>query len=524
MRISWAHLASAVLLAVMLSSTSVWARDAVKPTADPANPATAARPNILLIYCDDLALRAISAYGSNLIKTPNIDRLAQQGMLFTHCLVTNSLCGPARATVLTGKYSHRNRYYANEHGESFDSSQTTFPKLLQQAGYQTAVVGKWHLVSDPTGFDYWHILPGQGVYYNPPMIEMGRKAPQQGHATDVVTDIALDWLRSKRDPARPFMLMYQHKAPHRQWDPALEDLPLLAGEKVPEPDTLFDDYANRSSAARHQEMTIAKDMRDSADLKLDYSPPTARPAQATKFRAAFAAENEAFEKANLQGDDLTRWRYQRYMKNYLRTVAGVDRNLGRVLQYLDESGLADNTVVVFSSDQGFYLGEHGWFDKRWMYEESLHTPLIVRWPGKVKPASVCDQMVSNLDFAETFLDIAGVPAPAEMQGRSMLPLLQGQSVPDWRQSFYYHYYEFPGPHSVAHHYGVRTATHKLIHYPQLNEWELFDLVKDPRELRSVHSDPAYAQVRKDLEAELRRLQKHYGDDQPDRPLLEILRK
>src|SRR5262245_45921636 len=471
------------------------------------------RPNILLIFSDDHAAHAVGCYGSKINQTPNLDRIARQGMRFTNCLCTNALCGPSRAVVLTGKYSHLNGFFKN--GDRFDGSQQTMPKLLQGAGYQTAIIGKWHLESDPTGFDYWNILIGQGPYYNPPMIENGTRRKYEGYTTDVITDLTLDFLKHKRQPDKPFLVMYQHKAPHREWQPDPKHFALYKDTKVPEPENLFDDYSGRGQAARTQEMTIARHLND-LDLKLT-APKGLTDAQLAPWLAAYKEENEAFQKAGLEGDALVRWRYQRYIKDYLRCIAAIDDNVGRVLDYLDESGLADNTVVIYSSDQGFFLGEHGWFDKRFMYEESLRMPLMIRWPGKTKPGTVNHDMVSNLDFAETLLEVAGVAVPPDMQGRSLVPLLAGQTPGDWRQSHYYHYYEFPAVHSVQRHYGVRTARHKLIHFYQLDEWELYDLEKDPREMHSVHDEPQYAEVVRELKVELDRLRRQYQVPQDGSP-------
>lgn len=470
---------------------------------------SASRPNILYIMSDDHAYQAVSAYGHGLNQTPNIDRLAREGMLFRNCFVTNSICGPCRAVVLTGKYSHLNGFARN--GDRFDGSQQTVAKLLQQAGYQTAVIGKWHLETDPTGFDHWEVLFGQGPYYNPPMKTPQGRVQHEGYTTDVITDLALDFLKSGRDPNRPFFLMYHHKAPHRNWCPGPQELDLYKDTDIPEPPTLFDDYATRGRAAREQEMTIARHLTPH-DLKLVPQNEKFTPDQAERFYNAYAEENRAFEEANLQGEELVRWKYQRYLKDYLRCVAGVDRNVGRVLDYLDESGLAKNTVVIYTSDQGFYLGEHGWFDKRFMYEESFRTPLLVRWPGHVQPGSVCEKLVMNLDFAETFLDIAGAAIPEDMQGRSLKPLLEGREVADWRTSMYYRYYEYPAVHMVHKHYGVRTDRYKLIYFHEIDEWELYDLAKDPRELNNVYGDPAYAEITAQLQAELWRLKTLYKDD------------
>lgn len=472
-----------------------------------------ARPNILFIFTDDHAYQSIGAYGSKINQTPNIDRLAREGMLFRNCFVTNSICGPSRAVIQTGKYSHMNGFFRN--GNRFDGSQQTFPKLLQQAGYQTAVIGKWHLESDPQGFNYWDILIGQGPYYNPPMIRNGQRLQHTGYTTEIITDLALEWLKSGRDQTKPFMLMCQHKAPHREWQPGPNYLTMYDDQTIPEPETLFDDYSGRGTAAKAQDMTIEKTMTP-LDLKFT-PPPGLTPEQLHAWKTAYEPKNEEMRKANLQGKDLVRWKYQRYIKDYLRCVAAVDDNIGRMLKYLDDTGLAKNTIVIYSSDQGFYLGEHGWFDKRWMYEESLRTPLLVRWPGVVQPGSTHEAIVSNLDYAETFLDVAGVKVPPDMQGRSLRPLLAGQTPADWRKSFYYHYYEMPGPHSVAKHYGVTDGRYKLINFYELGEWELYDLKTDPHEVRSVYGQASHADVQKQITAELQRLRQELKEPDRDPP-------
>ena len=475
------------------------------------------QPNILLIFSDDHTRQAVSAYGDSrkLLQTPHMDRIGREGMRFDRCLVPNSICGPSRACVLTGKYNHLNGFFRN--GNRFDGSQQTFPKLLQKAGYQTAVVGKWHLESDPTGFDYWHILPGQGVYYNPPMIDNGQRVKHTGYTTDVITDVSLDWLKN-RDKSKPFLLMAQHKAPHREWAPALRHLGHDNDRKYPEPETLFDDYSGRGPAERQQDMTLAKTMND-RDLKFT-PPPGINEEQLKQWNAYYEPRNEAFRKQNLSGKDLIRWRYNRYLHDYLACVKAVDESVGRLLEYLDQEGLAENTLVIYSADQGFYLGEHGWFDKRWIFEESLTTPMLVRWPGVTKPGTESDEIVSVIDFASTFLEAAGVAIPADIQGRSLKPILAGQTPSDWRQSFYYQYYEFPGPHSVRKHYGVVTDRYKLVHFyePEMNYWELFDLKTDPHEMQSVYDEPKYAEVRRDLEAELAKLRRELkvpAQDPPD---------
>jgi len=497
---SWSMALACVLLAL---SVAAQARGADKMP-----------PNILFLFTDDLAYQAISTYGEKrqLLQTPNMDRIAREGMRFDRCLVSNSICGPSRATIMTGKYSHMNGFFNNSNSR-FDSSQTTFPKLLQKAGYSTAVIGKWHLVSDPVGFDHWHILPGQGLYYNPPMIRDGEKVNHSGYTTDIITDLSIDWLK-KRDKTKPFMLMSQHKAPHREWAPALRHLGWDNDRKYPEPETLFDDFAGRSRAVAEHDMGIDRTFTD-LDAKLRPAP-NLTPEQLEKWNAYYEPRNEAYRKANLSGKDLVRWRYNRYMHDYLACVKAVDENVGRMLEYLEQEGLAENTIVVLSSDQGFYLGEHGWFDKRWIFEESLRTPLLVRWPGHTKPGSVSSELVSLVDFAETFLDVAGLSVPAEMQGRSLVPILEGKTPADWRKSFYYHYYEYPAPHHVRPHYGIVTDRYKLIHYyaPDIDEWELLDRQKDPLEVKSFYNDPSYAATITSLKADLQRLRTELHDTEP----------
>ena len=444
------------------------------------------RPNIIFIMSDDHASHALSCYGSRINKTANLDRLANEGMRFDNCFCTNSICAPCRAVVLTGKYSHINGKIDNTRENPFDGSQQTFPKLLRRAGYETAMIGKWHLRTEPTGFDYWNILPGQGKYHNPTFIEMGQKKKYEGYVTDLITDFSMDWLK-KRKKDKPFCLMYHHKAPHRNWQPDKRFGKLYENVDVPVPDTFDDNYETRSDAAYEQDMTIEHSLRVPGDTKI-------RPPR------------------HLKGKALKHWKYQRYIKDYLRCVASVDYNVGRFLDYLDESGLARNTVVIYTSDQGFFLGDHGWFDKRFIYEESLRMPLLIRYPKEIRAGSVNDDIVLNLDFASTFLDFAGVDIPGDMQGGSLRPLLNGKTPSEWRTSMYYHYYEYPGAHAVKRHYGIRTKRYKLIHfYYDIDAWELYDLEKDPKELTNVYDHLGYAKVVKELEAELYRLRKHYGD-------------
>ena len=492
------------------------------------------RPNILFVFSDDHAFQAISAYGSNRNHTPHIDRLAHEGMIFHNAMVTNSICAPSRAVILTGKYSHLNSVLDNR--DVFDGTQRTFPKILRENGYQTAIFGKWHLKSAPTGFDKWEVLPGQGQYYNPDFRTPGDKMVRRdGYVTDIITDLALDWLNEDWDRSKPFMAMVQHKAPHRNWMPAPRHLSLYDGVEMPDPPTLFDFYENRASPARRQEMEIARHMSWGGDLKVfndsvpqDHARWTKmlarlNPEQRRMWDAAYERKNKVMLAENLSGRDLVRWKYQRYIKDYLRTIEAVDENVGRLLLWLDAEGLAENTIVIYSSDQGFYLGEHGWFDKRWAYEESLRTPLLVRWPGHVRPGSESDELVSNLDYPETFLDIAGAEVPEEMQGESLVSILEGETPTDWRTSFYYHYFEGPprrAAHNVARHYGVITKQYKLIHYYIDDEWELFDTEKDPLEVESVYGRRDYADIQAHLEGELRRLRAELEVPETDRDLAE----
>lgn len=471
-------------------------------------------PNIVFIFCDDLTCQAISCYGDSrkLLETPNMDRIAKEGMRFDRCLVTNSICGPSRAVIQTGKYSHANGFYNNSNSR-FDSSQSTFPPVLQKSGYQTAIIGKWHLGSDPVGYDYWHILPGQGAYYNPPMIDNGKQVKHEGYTSDIIGDLTLKWL-DQRDKSKPFMLMSQHKAPHREWEPPLRLLGFDNDRVYEEPETLFDSYSGRSKAVSDHDMGIDRTMTE-RDVKL-VAPTNLTPGQRKQWDEYYEPRNAKYREAVPTGRDLVKWRYQRYMHDYLACVKAVDENVGRVLDYLDKNGLAENTVVILSSDQGFYLGEHGWFDKRWIFEESLRTPLMVRWPGVIKPGSTTGQIVSLIDFASTFLDIAHCENLPDVHGRSIVPLMKGETPADWRKSLYYHYYEYPVPHRVRPHYGVITDRYKLVHYykPDVDDWELLDREKDPQEVKSFYNDPAYADTVKELKAEILRLQAEVKEDMP----------
>lgn len=494
------------LLAVLfLLSLPVWA-------------GTPAQPNILFIMADDHAWQAVSAYGESrhLIQTPNIDRLATEGMRFDRYLVNNALCGPSRASIITGTYSHINGFYNNANCR-FDGSEITYPKLLQQAGYQTVMIGKWHLETDPTGFDHWEILPGQGIYYNPVMIRDGQRVRHHGYVTDIITDLSLDWLKH-RDPSKPFMMLCWQKAPHRPWEPNLNDLDFDHDRVYGLPDSLFDDYSGRGLAEHDQNMTIAKTMTLNSDGKL-VDPPDLSPEQRKTWDAYYAPRNAAFKEKNLTGRALTEWKYNRFMHDYLGCIKGVDDSVGRLLKYLDDTGLASNTIVIYSSDQGFFLGEHGWFDKRWIFQESARAPFLIRWPGVIKPGSVNRDLVANIDVAETLLEAAGAPIPDRMQGRSFLPLLKGETPSDWRDAFYYHYYEYPAAHHVRPHYGLITDRYTLAHFyaPDVDYWELFDRQKDPGEMRSVFGDPAYVDVQTNLLQEVARMRVQLKEPPKDDP-------
>jgi arylsulfatase A-like enzyme len=477
--------------------------------------ATPSKPNILFIFADDHAQHAISAYGSKVNTTPNIDRLAAGGARFTNSFVTNSICTPSRATLLTGQYSHLNGVPVFNR---FDGSRDNVAKHLQAGGYHTGMIGKWHLGSDPTGFDRWIVLPGQGVYWKPTFLVPGRKLSIEGHCTEITGDLGIEWLKT-RPPDKPFFLMLHQKAPHRPWDPDERNQAIFKGKVIPEPETLWDDYRTRPAALPANEQTVAKDLTR-RDLKLE--PPAGltgpKLAQWLKFKPM---ELEVMQsdgtKTTLTGKELVQWKYQRYMQDYLACVQGLDDSIGKVLDYLDRSGLAKNTIVFYSADNGWYLGDLGLYDKRFMYEPGLRVPLLVRGPG-IKAGSSPEQFVANIDLAPTFLDLAGLPIPDSMQGRSLVPLLRGESPSDWRTSVYYRYYHDPGDHNTAAHLGVRTATHKLIYYWKKHAYELFDLTQDPAEQHNLLYDdqdakrPDVAAKFTELKAEIARLQKQYKDD------------
>ena len=464
------------------------------------------RPNILYVMTDDQAVGQMSCEGGRIIQTPHMDRLAREGARFENCFVTNSLCAPGRATVLTGTFSHVNGVLGNSEAanvtERLNPELATFPRALQEAGYRTAIVGKWHLTDDPRGFDYWCVLPGQGLYFDPDFIEMGVRKKITGYCTDVTTDLALEWLKKQTGP-QPFCLVYQHKAPHRPFTPAPRHARLLEGVRLPHPPTYDDDYATRRVAREAEDMKFEISLAgDYPDLPKDLSP---------------AGRKD--------------WIFQRFVKDHYQALYGVDQNLGRVLQYLDESGLAEDTLILYSSDNGFYLGEHGWYDKRFMYEPSLRVPLLARYPRLKASGAAVPAFVQNIDFAPTILDFAGVPIPQSMQGRSLRPLLEGRALPDWRQSIYYAYFEnswklrdarpeqmrdptfrYFTPHRVGPHRGVRTERYKLIEFHSEGDyWELFDLDKDPHEVNNVYGKPEYAEVTTELRRELQRLREMYRD-------------
>ena len=491
---------------LILAATGLLAALAPPPAA--AATTAAGRPNILFIMTDDHAAHAISAYGSVVNQTPHLDRLAKEGVRFDRCFAVNSICTPSRATILTGKYSHINGVTVFNR---FDGSQPTVAKHLQAAGYHTGMIGKWHLGSQPTGFDHWTILPGQGVYFNPTFLVPEGKTQIQGYVTDIITDLAIDFLKN-RPTNQPFFLMCHHKAPHRSWDPDEKHKAMFAGKHIPEPATLRDNYDGRTDALHENKQRVFYDLTRN-DLKL--VPPAELTGQARNQWLNVKPTEVEIEvngqKKVLTGDELNAWKYQRYMQDYLACVQSVDDNVGRLLAWLDAAGLRDNTLVIYTSDQGFFLGDHGLYDKRFMYEPSIHMPFIVRWPGVVHPATTTDAMAINPDFAPTFMAAAGLPVPPDMQGRSLLPVLQGRTPADWRHSFYYRYYHDPGDHNTRAHYGVRTDTHKLIYFWKKDQYELYDLRNDPGEMHNLYNEPAQAEVIAGLKTELLRLKHDLND-------------
>lgn len=489
------------------------------------------KPNIIYIMSDDHDADAISAYGSTLVKTPHIDRIANEGVLFQRAFVGNSICGPARATLLTGQHSHKNGMKDNR--TRFDGSQLTMPKLFQQQGYQTAIVGKWHLHTYPTGFDYWKILPGQGLYYQPRLIQMnGDTSTYPGYATEVITNEAIDWLQHKRDQSKPFLLLLHHKAPHRYFFPAPKNIEAFKNKTFPEPATLYADTTGRGTAWKLQTMSILHDMKLSSDLKVDpvylMNIPWLKPdsaeiiyynsiinripvADRQRIKDIYAIRGKILQQQRPQGNALLKLKYQWYMQDYLATAASVDESVGKLLDYLDNSGLTQNTLIVYTSDQGFYLGQNGWFDKRWMYDVSMRTPLMARWPGYIQPGTKNNTMVQNIDYAPTFLDVAGISIPSSMQGLSLKTILKDTKAGISRNSLYYHFYEYNADHTVLQHLGVRTDRYKLIYFYTVDEWQLYDLKNDPTEQKNVIENKQYATVLVNMKKELLRLRNQYDD-------------
>lgn len=516
---------SSTSLILLLISISIFTGCGDKNEIDTKKTDVQKRPNIVFIMTDDHAAQAISAYGhpvSQLAPTPNIDRIANNGARFLNNFCTNSICGPSRAVILTGKFSHINGFRMN--GETFDGSQPTLPKFLKEAGYQTAIVGKWHLHGRPEGFDYWNILNDQGNYYNPQFINEKDTTIVNGYATDIITDMGIEWIDSKRKKDEPFFLMVHHKAPHRNWMPPLRHINTYDSINFPLPDSYFSKHKGQV-ASQQQLQTIYEDMYDGHDLKLsvakgsdslrinpwtsDFDRMTDEQRQA--WNNGYRPKNDAFHDANLKGRELAKWKGQRYLRDYMGTVKAVDEGVGKILDYLEKEGLTDNTIIVYTTDQGFYLGEKGFFDKRFMYEESLAMPLLIQYPSAIQKGITIDALTQNLDFAPTFLDFAGAKIPEAMQGKSLKPLLTSNPNSEkFRNAVYYHYYDFPAFHMVKRHYGIRTDRYKLIHfYDDIDEWELYDLKEDPKEENNRYNDPEYASIQKELHAELNLLQEKY---------------
>ena len=485
------------------------------------------QPNIIFIMSDDHGYQAISSYSNHLIETPQIDRIAQEGVLFQNAFVSNSICGPSRACILTGKYSHKNGFMSN--GNRFDGSQQTFPKLLQSAGYQTAIVGKWHLGTEPTGFDYWNVLPGQGYYYNPQFKKMGKDTVYNGYVTNITTDLALEWLEQNTPgkTGKPFCLMLHHKAPHRNWMPPQEYLTALNDRDFEPPANFFDNYEGRKALqinriTVHDQFNIPYDGKvpceecpvDSVNhwCEREWNNEFSRlnEEQRSNWKAAFQQEYNAFDYASMSKKELSLWKFQRYMEDYLRCVKSVDDNVGRVLDYLDEKELSENTIVIYTSDQGFFLGEHGLYDKRFMYEETMRTPMMMRYPAQINNGQKAGAMVMNIDIAPTLLDFAGAEIPSDIQGKSMKPVVTGEQKPEWRDEVYYHYYQLS--FGLTKHYGIRTDRYKLIHfYDPVDAWELYDLEKDPAEMHNLIDDPEYSSVLEDMKNRLAAKQAEVDD-------------
>jgi len=506
------------IISIALSGTLLLSCSSDQP-GDPAE-----RPNIIFIMSDDHAYQAISAYGSHLLQTPNIDKIAGQGIIFNRAFVTNSICAPSRAVILTGKFSHLNGVPGN--AQVFDGEQQTFPKILQQYGYQTAIIGKWHLKSHPAGFDHWNILPGQGDYYNPDFIVQGRDTVYRGYVTDIITDLSMDWL-DKRDKEKPFCLMMHHKAPHRSWMPAIKNLELFNEKEFPLPGNFYDDYAGKE-ALKVQMLTV----KDHMDVRMDFKVPCdtcdtvsvnhwapgeywrrlerLSPEERRQWEESYKKEEIEFYRVKDDGPEYDRWKFRRYLEDYLRCIVSVDESVGRVLDYLEKHHLDENTIVVYTSDQGFFLGEHGLFDKRFMYEEAMRTPLLIRYPREIEKSSQSDRLTQNIDIAPTLLDVAGIAVPEDMQGESLRRIWMNDD-PEWRDAIYYHYYE--KGFGATPHYGIRTEQYKLIRfYDVVDSWELYDLSEDPGEMNNLYTDPGYEKIIQDLKSRLKELQKEYEDN------------
>lgn len=493
-----------MLVALLMGLTLSWSASAKE------------RPNIVFIMSDDHAVRAVSAYGNSLVETPNIDRIAEAGARFDRAYVGNAICGPSRATVLTGLHSHANGFYSNEWSPDFNGHQQTMPSLLQKAGYNTAVIGKWHLYSDPVGFDHWEVIDNmfeQGTYYNPSFRSPAGIEETTGYVADLITDKSIAWLDLARRSDKPFLLMYHHKAPHRTWLPGPDELRNWDEEaRVEEPESLLRDLEPLTRGRREARMTIAEYMTNK-DVKLSMGREL-NPEQAKLWDLAFGEGNRAYKAAGLTGDDDVRWKYQRYIKTYLASVQSMDRQIGRLLDYLDESGLVDNTLIIYTTDQGFFLGENGWFDKRWMDEVSSRVPLLMQWNGHISASTSSAGLVQNIDYAPTILDAAGVEPKTAMHGVSLLPLV-GPAPPEWNRDLYYHFYENPGSHGVPRHYGVRGERYKLAYYYENDEWELFDLVEDPADQINLYGKPGYVEITADLNRRLQALRKQYQVPEKD---------
>lgn len=528
-----------ILLPLLFATAVMFSMGCSTNNESPEQAKKTERPNIIVMYSDDHTAQAIGAYRNALsyglkldhTPTPNIDRLAEGGMRFDNAFVSNSICKPSRAVFLSGMHSHKNGVLTNSDSIAVDLE--TFPKMLRENGYQTAMIGKWHLVTEPQGFDYYEVLYGQGPYYNPTLKTPEGDKKYVGHTSEIITNSTLSWLKRKRDGDKPFMLIYNHKAPHRNWLPGPNHLYDYKDRDLPEPPSLFYDYSGLTTAAREQDMEIGSTLTWGWDLKFQNHPVTGEPLRAWEqvvsrnnltewqrkiIEDAYAEENKELSKKinGMSEKELLRWKYQRYVKDYLRVIRGLDDGVGRVMAYLEREDLMDNTVVIYAGDQGFFLGENGWFDKRWIYEESMRMPLIAHWPEGIQPESVNEYLVQNLDLAPTILDLAKAEIPERMQGKSLLPLLKGEKPSNWRDGLYYHYYEGPPKvHKVAKHYGLRTKRYTLAHFYENEDWELFDLNEDPEQLQSVYNDPEYTEIQIRLKQQLRDLRSKYGIEQKD---------